>query len=272
MIGHNPKANGQIDELPEITALLRELPRVSAPTDFNASLQARLAAAKAAAKVEADEFAGVTALMIELPRVAAPPDFDFKLRARIAQAKAAEQETSAGWFARLFGRSFSWLQASAAMAAVAIVVSAVTFGVLRSDDNINSSSGQITVAKAIDPAPTVAPPTDATTTETLMPGESNALPATVNNASTPTSIKTQPIKHVNRLVTTGSGSSVLPRRPAPPAEMAGVVATKVMIKSRTGEARMVNLSEYNLGLQTAHLRSTPKAATNRNDAAMANIF
>ena len=266
MIGHNPKANGQIDELPEITALLRELPRVSAPTDFNASLQARLATAKAAAQEEADEFAGVTTLLKELPRVSAPSDFDFKLRARIAQAKAEQQEASTGWLAQLFGRSFSWVQASAAMAAVAIVVSVVTFGVLRSNENVNPSGSPNTIARIVDPTPTVAP-----TPDVSMPVEPKASSHSTNVSLTNTGIKPKSLNHGSRSGAAAVIHPVQPASPSVPVETAKMVATKVMIKSRSGEARMVNLSEYNLGLQTAHLRSTPKAVTTPSEP-MANIY
>ncbi len=263
MIGHNPKANGPTDELPEIAALLRELPRVSAPTDFNASLQARLASAKA----EAQEFAGVTALLKELPHVAAPSDFDFKLRARLAQAKAEQQAASAGWLAQWFGRSFSWAQAATAMAAVAIVVSVVTFGVLRNDENVPSSGNPTTIAKAVEPTPSVAP----TTLASIAAGQkSPALPT--NDLLVNPVAKPQTIRHTNRPATTVVVPVVQPERTSIPVETAKAVATKVIIKSRNGEARVVNLSEYNLGLQTAHLRTMPKAATNPNDAVMANIY
>lgn len=267
MIGHTPKANGPIDELPEITALLKELPRVSAPTDFNASLQARLAAAKTAAQVEADEFAGVTALLKELPRVAAPSDFDFKLRARLAQAKAEQQEASAGWLALWFRRSFSWVQVSAAMAAVAIAVSVITFGVLRSDESATPSDNPTTIAKTVDPAPTLAP-----TPDNSMSEEPKEAPLSVTNVALPnTGIKP---KTMNRGARSGAAAvvhAVQPSSPFVPVEITRMAAAKVMIKSRSGEARMVNLSEYNLGLQTAHLRATPKAATNSGEA-MTNIY
>jgi hypothetical protein len=263
MIGHNPKANAPTDELPEIAALLSELPRVSAPTDFNASLQARLASAKA----EAHEFAGVTALLKELPRVAAPSDFDFKLRARIAQAKATQQEVAVGWFAKLFGGSFSWGQTAAAMAAVAIVVSVVMVGVLRNDQSPASVGDPTTVAQAVDPTPSVAP-----TAETSMSVEQKSPALSTNDSTATTTFKAKTIRYGNRPTSPVSVPVALPEHKSARIETAGVVTTKVMIKSRSGEARMVNLSEYNLGLQTAQLRAMPKAATNPSESAMANIY
>ncbi len=260
MIGHNPKANQQ--EFEDVTALLRELPRVAVPTDFNASLKARIAAAKA----EANEFAGVTALVKELPRVAAPADFDFKLRARIAQAKAEQQKTSAGWFAEWFGRTFSWAQASAAMAAVAIVVSVVSFGILRSGKDA-STTGSTTIARAVNPTPSAQPAQEPTATKETQPIVN---PPQTFNMRANASVRPKTVNAVNRPTTSAiitGEQRVVPATAVP----ATLVATKVMIKHRSGEARMVNLSEYNLGLQTAHLRSTP-VTPRTEQTAMANIY
>ncbi len=268
MIGHNPKANQhsenfRADDCQDVAALLRELPRVAAPTDFNASLKARIATAKAAD----NEFAGVTALVKGLPRVVAPADFDFKLRARIAQAKAEQQKSSAGWFAEWFGRTFSWMQASAALAAVAMVVSVVSFGVLRSD-NIEDSTASTTIAKAADLVQSVVP-TDLTQASPEPRPKTIQSPATDSLSNV--SVKTRTIKYAPRpttsMITTGERKVIGVETPVP----STLVATKVMIKHQSGQSRMVNLSEYNLGLQTAHLRSTP--ATPRSvETAMANIY
>jgi hypothetical protein len=267
MIGHNPKANKKsddflADDFADVSALLRELPRVAVPTDFNASLKARIAAAKS----EAHEFAGVTALVKELPRVAAPADFDFKLRARIARAKAEQQKASAGWFAEWFGRTFSWVQASAALAAVAIVVSVASFGVLRGDKPVETVA-PTEVAKGFTPTPSVAP----------------TMPQTIANDPPPKTLAPQPISvrvnaggksnrihtgnHLTNQTTNSNDQKVFVTAPPAPSAM---VANKVMIKHRSGEARMVNLSEYNLGLQTAHLRSTP--ASPRTETVAVNIY
>ncbi len=254
MIGHNPKANQpsdnfQADDFQDVAALLRELPRVAAPMDFNASLKARIAAAK----VDAYEFAGVTALVKELPRVAAPADFDFKLRARIAQAKAEQQKASTGWFAALFGRTFSWVQASAALAAVAVVVSIVSLGVLRGEKPTETAAPS-EVAQGFNPTPSVAP-TQPMLSNDLQPKIINA---PVTNIRSMATVRPKMINAVNRPATSITNTAeqrLVPAEAAP----STLVATKVMIKHQSGEARMVNLSEYNLGLQTAHLRSTPAA-------------
>jgi hypothetical protein len=85
----------------------------------------------------ADEVSGVAALVAHLPRVSAPSDFDFKLRARIALSQAAEREQR-GWLAALFGRSFTWAQAGAAMAAVAVVVSLTTYQLLPGESPVSA--------------------------------------------------------------------------------------------------------------------------------------
>ncbi len=261
MIGHNPKANQP--DFEDVTALLRELPRVAVPTDFNASLKARIAAAKA----ESHEFAGVTALVKELPRVAAPADFDFKLRARIAQAKAEQQNVSGGWFAEWFGRTFSWVQASAALAAVAIVVSVVSFGVLRGEKPIETAA-PTEVAQGFNPTPSVAPTMPQIVTDDPQPKVIAPQPISVraNAGGKPNRIHTG--NHpTNPTINSGDRNTLVAAAPAP----STMVATKVMIKHQSGEARMVNLSEYNLGLQTAHLRSTP--ATSRTvETAAVNIY
>lgn len=260
MNGHNPKTNHQSDDFQNVIALLQELPRVSVPADFNASLKARIAAAKA----ESHEFADITGLLKELPRVSAPSDFDFKLRARIAQAKSEQQKASAGWFAELFGRSFSWLQASAAMAAVAIVVSAVTFGVLRSDDGVSTPNNPATVAMNVEKPeanttaqPNVVIPSVPETNPVRT--QRNYTPAPINVAATSRPLSSRNIKY----------SAPIPeiKRPDVPVNNTSTaIASKVMIKHQSGQSRMVNLSEYNLGLQTAHRTNTG------TEAALANIF
>ena len=256
MNGHNPKANRQSDDFQDVLALLKELPRVSAPADFNASLKARIAAAK----IEANEFADITALVKELPRVSAPSDFDFKLRARIAQAKAQQHKSSTGWFAELFGQTFSWLQAGTAMAAVAIVVSIVTFGVLRSDPSIDTPT-PTNVAQVAAPTPQIA-----STAQTPMSVEPKA---SSSQSQLNTVISTAPLK--TRSIKSASHSSTPVTVPNTPAAGAEIATSKVMIKHQSGEARMVNLSEYNLGLQTAHLRSA-QTKTASVETAMANIY
>lgn len=251
MIGQNPKTSlhqdDMADDLSDITALLQSLPRVAVPMDFNASLKARIAVATAAEK----EFAPVTAMIKELPRVAAPADFDFRLRARIAQAKAEQEKVAGGWLSDLFGQSFSWLQASAAMAAVALVVSVVTWGTLRSNNSVAPTDKDIATAKAPVQAPTVIDAPVATK-QVVAPSETSR-PIAVNTAATPKAAK---------VIRTVMPTPVSPAEKLP--EIASAEPRTVIIKDRRGEERRVYISEYNLGLQTASLRtaaaSQPKPA------------
>lgn len=268
MIGHNPKASqNQSDDFRDIVALMQELPRVSAPTDFNASLKARIAVAKA----EANEFANVTALIKELPHVAAPSDFDFKLRARIAQAKAEQQKASAGWFAELFGRSFTWAQAGAAMAVVALAVSVVSFGVLRSGESVKPSDNAI--ATTIEARNNAAPAAvDRTTPAVVEEKKRETAQIIAANNSTTNPPRTRVVKALH---SSPSGSEKTDQViAASQRENSGTIATRtVIIKHRSGEARMVNLSEYNLGLQTASIRTVSASAANKADATFAaNIY
>jgi len=80
-------------------------------------------------QAHARETASLFSLLKSLPPVEAPADFDFRLRARIARARS-EQETvatPAAWFNRIWSGSFSWVQATTAMAAVAAIVSLSTY-------------------------------------------------------------------------------------------------------------------------------------------------
>lgn len=269
MIGHNPKASqNQSDEMQDVVALLRSLPQVSAPTDFNARLQARLATAK----VEANEFSDITTLIKELPRVAAPADFNFKVRARIAQAKAEQEKAAAGWLAELFGRSFSWAQAGAAMAVVAVIISVVAFGVLRSGPPVKPTDMLIAATDQV-PSSTRIPEEQATQTLPPVHNEEEAAAAkimAVSNLPEPPRIKTTRPVHVP-VPLNGSSDQIIPVKES---ENPPTIATRtVIIKHRSGEARVVNLSEYNLGLQTASLRTSPPNVTPSKEAAFAaNIY
>jgi uncharacterized protein (DUF58 family) len=77
----------------------------------------------------ADETDSLLALLKAQPRVEAPADFDFRLRARIARAeaeKASPVGAIQGIWERFLAQTFSWKQATAAMAAVAVVISVST--------------------------------------------------------------------------------------------------------------------------------------------------
>lgn len=270
MIGHNPKApqSPQRDDIQDLLALLKDLPQVSAPANFNASLQARLARAKA----EAHEFADVTSLLKELPRVAAPSDFDFRLRARIAQAKSQQEKPTTGWFAELFGRTFSWAQAGVGMAAVAVVVSIAAFSVLRSGQEAKPVETNVA---AVNPTPQASTPSAFTTTETPTPKVPSAVQInTAQNTVEPTRRVIRTIQPTGPKPSAPINANAQPAPVTPRATETDLAATKtIIIKHRSGEARVVNLSEYNLGLQTASLRATPaKANVKAESAFAANIY
>lgn len=258
MKGYNPLPNKNSDDLQGVLSLLRDLPRVNAPADFNASLKARLAVAKA----EASEFADISALVKDLPRVAAPTDFDFKLRARIAQAKADQQKP--GWFAELFGRTFSWVQAGAVMAAVALVVSVVTFNVMKggnlpqtgNDANSQIASGPL----GISPTPANMQP------RKELPKITNLAPEmTAKNIAAPPTPKVRIIRASTTTIREPKGSGVSPVLvPNLPEQVA--MGTVMIKHAQSGEARMINVAQVSYGrsvkTQTAMANvSTENAST-----------
>lgn len=258
MKGYNPLPNKNSDDLQGILSLLRDLPRVDAPADFNASLKARLAVAKA----EASEFADISALVKDLPRVAAPADFDFKLRARIAQAKAGQQNP--GWFAELFGRTFSWLQAGAVMAAVALVVSVVTFNVMKGGNLPQAGIAQPTqiASGTLSISPT---PANMQTREEL-PKASNSVPEmTAKNIAAPPTPK---VRIIPASTTTPRESKVsgIASTPVPNIPEQVAMGTVMIKHAQSGEARMINVAQVSYGrsvkTQTAMANvSTENAST-----------
>lgn len=241
MIGHNPKTQNQHDELNAVTALLQDLPRVTVPADFNSSLKKRIALAQA----EAQEFADVTALLRDLPRVTATPDFDFKLKARIAQAKSAQAEAQ-GWLAAIFGRSFSVLQAGAALAMVAVIAAGVSFKFMHSAPVNSASNNAVVASNRSVPVDTSSPSSNLK--------EDAISPAPVSSGSVSKAVSARtiiPVKanyskpeRINNIV----APSVSIPSPAPENTIADVGL--VMVKhSRNGAARMIKLVSY--GQQTA---------------------
>ncbi len=104
----------------------------------------------------AGEMNSLFALLQAQPRVEAPADFDFKLRARIARAEAARRETAGSplqWLEKLWAGSFSWAQATAAMAAIAMIVSLSTYQIYRNSDSGLPTTGtqveQVAVANNV---------------------------------------------------------------------------------------------------------------------------
>ncbi len=267
MSGHNPNKNYQSEEHQDVAALLRGLPQVKAPTNFDAMLKARIAQAKVEQKAD------VTALLQELPRVAAPSDFDFKLRARIAQAKSKEESASPlGWFSEVFGRTFSWAQAGAAMAAVALFVGVISFQMMTSVDKPGSQS--IASAGA---SPTVAPQPSGT-------------------VSAQPSVSTEPVNIVASTPSRNSKATLVAVKFAPPAPKTQVQRTKtnnvaperviessvpeaggdliasntVLIKHSSGETRVVKVAEVSFGLQSASLRTIAPREDRGNNMELAS--
>jgi hypothetical protein len=205
----------------------------------------------------ADEVSGVAALMASLPRVSAPSDFDFKLRARIARAKAAERE-QAGWFASLFGRSFTWAQAGAAMAAVALVVSLTTYQFLPGENQAGAS-------------PQVAYNEPAQRT-TPAAAEAQVAPPSVGGvAVAPPASSALPVRVTRRL--SAAPSEAVHRSVAP--ETANLVAARntILIKGTRGNGTQVvavpDVQEVTYGAQSVSFRSARQAASASGELAAA---
>lgn len=112
----------------EWSSLLRLLgtqPRVKAPADFDARLQARLQS----------EEVKLLALVNSLPPVTAPADFNFRLSGRLAQVKAEKAAwRPLAWLTEFWTNSFSFGQAATAMAAVALIVAVSTMQLTRNSN------------------------------------------------------------------------------------------------------------------------------------------
>jgi len=78
-----------------------------------------------------DETASLTRLLRAQPRVEAPPDFEFRLRARMLRAQAAPATAPRGFLWKILPGTFSRVQAVAAVAALAMVVTVSVFYVDR---------------------------------------------------------------------------------------------------------------------------------------------
>ncbi len=274
MSGHNPNKNYQPDEHQDVAALLRGLPQVAAPTNFDMMLKARIAQTKLEQKAD------VSALLQELPRVAAPSDFDFKLRARIAQAKSKEEKTSPlVWFSEVFGRTFSWAQAGAAMAAVALFVGAMTFQLMKPVNNPTDTRTAV-AGVAVTPSVAPAPINSIEPDKTSAPAETGTrlVASTKNYAPKVSSVqvklmspnpKTQDPKPKTNNFTVIENNS-----PVPPEIRDDLIAANtVLIKHSSGETRMVRVAEVSFGLQAANLRTnSPREAQNVEIASAQVIY
>ena len=270
MSGHNPKINYQADELQDVAALLRSLPQVAAPVNFDAMLKARIAQAKVEHKAD------VTALLQELPRVAAPSDFDFKLRARIAQAKYKEEKVSLlGWFSEIFGRSM--MQAGAAMAAVALIVGAVTFQMMKPVDKPSSAIANAGKSPSIVPFAT---PANSEEIGNKFAVESNGelytatATATLGVKSVQVKFTLPPSKTQAQRPKTNNTTTEKEIVPVPEVRDDLIASNTVLIKhSSSGETRVVKVAEVSFGLQSASLRSnSPREVPNAEIASAQIIY
>ena len=268
MSGHNPKMNYQSDELQDVAALLRSLPQVAAPTNFDAMLKARIAQAKVEQKAD------VTALLQELPRIAAPSDFDFKLRARIAQAKS-EKVSLLGWFSEVFGRTFSWAQAGAAMAAVALFVGVISFQMVKPVDKTIDAQANAGVVAVIPPTPV----------ESIKPAQPSVNSETENVTVASTSIRNTRVAPISVKFATATpkpkdpslkNNNITPEKeivPVPEVHDDLIASNTVLIKhSSSGETRVVKVAEVSFGLQSASLRSNSLRGAQNVEIASAQVI
>lgn len=90
-----------------------------------------------------DQSNALLALLGSQPRVEAPADFDFRLRARIARAESQPSGGPVAVLANFFGLSFSFKQATASLAAVAVMVAAATFYFTNGNHSATSNNSMI---------------------------------------------------------------------------------------------------------------------------------
>ncbi len=116
----------------------------------------------ASCRRHAQEMRSLMALLHSQPRVEVPGDFDFRLKARIARAEREQHQRAASvpaiggeFFTKLWSgafSSFSWSQATAAMAALALVVGISTYQIYRHSENVPQSATPAVVVRVDAPA------------------------------------------------------------------------------------------------------------------------
>ncbi len=107
-----------------------------------------------------NETNALLSLLNAQPRVQAPADFDFRLRARIARAQSGESH-SPGFLGSLWAKTFSWGQATTAMAALALVAAFSTYFI--NHDSGHGSDASASVTESNDVAKTQTPSASAPT-------------------------------------------------------------------------------------------------------------
>lgn len=99
------------------------------------------------------EMGALFSLLKDQPRFEVPNDFDFRLRGRIAQVRAEQREVTGGmsWIgqvSQLWSGSFSWVQATAATAAIAAVVTISSYQFLQHEQVLPATGTVATSGQA----------------------------------------------------------------------------------------------------------------------------
>lgn len=98
-------------------------------------------------RLYSDQSNALLALITAQPRVEAPADFEFKLRARIARTQA-QPASPFGFIENFFGQTFSFRQAAASLAALAIMAAGTTFYYTHNREQ-SQQSGAIVAQNAV---------------------------------------------------------------------------------------------------------------------------
>jgi hypothetical protein len=139
----------------------------------------------------ANEMSSLLALLNDQPRIEASPDFEFRLRARIARTEAEPELSTglllAGW-GKFWSRSFSLGQAAAAMATIAVMVTASSFYFTNSNEMATPSSSPVVAAAIKLPDQTLVNPVAETLVNQARPVRPATRPAS-SRASRPQALQ-----------------------------------------------------------------------------------
>jgi hypothetical protein len=221
-------------EMSSLLSILTAQPRVKAPVDFDARLQARLA----------NEEVRLLTLVNSLPFIEAPANFDFQLRRRMAQAQAGKTKVGLpAWVEQFFSQSFSLGQATSALAAVALIVAVSVVQFSRSGNQPITSETTIAKHEAVkNPVRTVS---DATTAIQASPAE---LPTLTQKALGREARQVMPVAN-RRTATAPVMESKL---------IASNMNERVIINAKTRQEMKVTVNGYAYGQQLAKLMPAPK--------------
>ncbi len=144
-----------------------------------------------------DQSSALLAMLSSQPRVEAPADFEFKLRARIARAQVQPASPFA-FIENFFVQTFSFKQAAASLAALAIMAAGTTFYFTQNSGeqsiqnnaiiarNSEKAAPIVTVPKSsVEPASISVPETRMATTAKLRVNVESLKPAAVTEAPRP---------------------------------------------------------------------------------------